>query len=111
VRRIVLTWHWLFSMLLVLLSGSDYRIWHLLTASALGASLSAVAYFVLGFHYTPRLTLAQEFLENIAAFQGRVFLEQFTLDTPHLWTIFEAVTGLVIEGVCIAMLVQWFFGK
>jgi hypothetical protein len=99
--RIVLTWHRLFSMLLAWLS-----------AYALVVSLFAVAYFVLGFHYTPHPTLAQAFLEIITAFHGGVFLEQFTLDTPQIWAAaFEVVTGLVIGGVFIAMLVQRFFGK
>jgi len=103
---------WLFSMLLALLSGYGYRIWRILAAYALMVSLFAVAYFVLGFHYPPHLTLAQAFLESITAFHGRVFLEQFTLDTPQIWaTALEAVTGLIIEGVFIAMLVQQFFGK
>ena len=84
----------------------------LLSAYALVVSLFAVAYFVLGFHYTPHPTLAQTFLESITAFHGRVFLEQFTLGSPQIWaTALEAVTGLVIEGVFIAMLVQRFFGK
>ena len=61
---------------------------------------------------TPHPTLAQAFLEIITAFHGGVILEQFTLDTPQIWaTAFEVVTGLVIEGVFIAMLVQRFFGK
>src|SRR5258708_3778317 len=104
--------HWLFSMLLALLSGYGYRIWRILAAYALIVSLFSVAYFVLGLHYPPHLTLAQAFLESITALHGRVFLEQFTLNTPQIWaTAFEAVTGLVIEGVFIAMLVQRFFGK
>ncbi len=75
-------------------------------------SLFAVAYFVLGFYYPPHLTLAQAFLESITAFHGRVFLEQFALGSPQIWaTALEAVTGLLIEGVFIAMLVQRFFAK
>jgi hypothetical protein len=66
----------------------------------------------LAWRYTPQLTLAQAFLESITAFHERVFLEQFTLDTPQIWaSALEAVTGLVIEGFFIAMLVQRFFGK
>ena len=63
--RIVLTWHRLFSMLLAWLS-----------AYALVVSLFAVAYFVLGFHYTSHPTLAQAFLESTTAFHGGVYLEQ-----------------------------------
>jgi hypothetical protein len=40
------------------------------------------------------------------------FYELFTPDTPQIWvTAFEAVAGLLIEGVFIAMLTQRFFGK
>jgi hypothetical protein len=44
----VLSWRWLFSMLLALLSGYGYRVWHILAAYALVVSLCAIAYFVLG---------------------------------------------------------------
>jgi hypothetical protein len=56
--------------------------------------------------------LSSGFLERVTAFHGRVFLEQFTLGTPQIWaTAFEIVTGLVIKGVFIAMLVQRLFRK
>ena len=45
---IVLIWRWLFSMLLALLSGYGYRVWHILAVYALVISLFAIAYFVLG---------------------------------------------------------------
>src|SRR5712692_5085819 len=111
-------WHqqnfgrWLFSLLLAMLSGYGYRIWRILVAYVLVVSLFAVAYFVLGLHYPPHLPLVQAFLESITAFHGRVFLEQFNPNTPQIWlTALEAIMGLVIEGVFIAMLIQRFFGK
>ena len=104
--------HWLFSMLLAILSGYGYRIWRILAAYIVLVSLFAVAYFVLGIHYPPHLRLEQAYLESITAFHGRVFFEQFGTNTPQVWlTAFEAITGLVIEGVFIAMLIQRFFGK
>jgi uncharacterized protein YjbI with pentapeptide repeats len=104
--------HWLFSMLLALLSGYGYRIWRILAAYIVVVFLFALAYFVLGLHYPPQLPLVQAFLESITAFHGRVFLEQFSPTTPQIWlTAFEAIAGLVIEGVFIAMLIQRFFGK
>ncbi len=104
--------HWLFSMLLALLSGYGYRIWRILAAYMVVVSLFAVAYFLLGLHYPPHLHLDQAYLESMTAFHGRVFLEQFGTNTPQIWlTAFEAITGLVIEGVFIAMLIQRFFGK
>ena len=52
-------------------------------------------------------------LTSVTAFHGRVFSEPFLHpDEPQLWvTAFEAIAGLVIEGVFIAMLTQKFFGK
>jgi len=111
-------WHqhefgrWLFSVLLALLSGYGYRIWRILAAYIVMVSLFALAYFVLGIYYAPHLPLDQAFLESITAFHGRVFLEQFNPNTPQIWfTALEALAGLIIEGVFIAMLIQRFFGK
>ena len=103
---------WLFSMLLALMSGYGYRIWRILAAYLLTVSVFALVYFVLGRYYPPHLPLHQAFLESITAFHGRVFFEQFNLDTPQIWfTALEAVAGLIIEGVFIAMLIQRFFGR
>jgi uncharacterized protein YjbI with pentapeptide repeats len=103
---------WLFSMLLALLSGYGYRIWRILAAYIVMVSLFALTYFVLGMHYAPHLPLDQAFLESITAFHGRVFLEQFSSNTPQIWlTALEAIVGLIIEGVFIAMLIQRFFSK
>lgn len=103
---------WLFSLLLACLSGYGYRIWRILVAYAVVVSLFALAYFVFGMHYPPHLQLDQAYLESITAFHGRVFLEQFSTSTPQIWfTALEAIAGLIIESVFIAMLIQRFFGK
>ena len=69
-------------------------------------------YFVLGMYFSPHLSLDQAYLESITAIHGRVFLEQFSLATPQIWlTALEAIAGLVIEGIFIAMLIQRFFGR
>ncbi len=84
----------------------------ILVAYLLVVSVCAVAYFFIGIYHPPHLTLVQAFLESITAFHGRVFYELFTPDTPQIWvTAFEAIAGLVIESVFIAMLTQRFFGK
>jgi len=99
-------------MMLALLTGYGYRMWRILVAYLLIIAACAVAYFVLGIDYGPRLSLIQAFLESVTAFHGRVFFELFTSNAPQIWvTAFEAVAGLVIEGVFIAMLTQRFFGK
>jgi len=103
---------WLFSMLLELLSGYGYRIWRILAAYLLTVSVFALAYFVLGMYYPPHLPLHQAFLESITALHGRVFFEQFSLNSPQIWlTALEAIAGLIIEGGFFAMLIQRFFGK
>ena len=103
---------WFFSWFLYLLTGYGYRMWRILAAYLLIVSLCAGVYFVLGMSYPPHVSLLQALLESITAFHGRVFSEVFASDTPQIWvTAFEAVAGLVIEGVFIAMLTQRFFGK
>jgi len=103
---------WFFSLLLALLAGYGYRLWRIFTAYLIVVSVCALAYFVFGLYFPPRLSLLQALLESITAFHGRVFLEVFSSETPQIWvTAAEAVLGLLIEGVFIAMLTQRFFGK
>lgn len=103
---------WLFSMFLALLTGYGYHMWRIIIAYLLVIALCSTAYFVIGIYYPPHLTLLQAFLESITAFHGRVFYEFFTPAAPQIWvTAFEAIVGLIIESVFIAMLTQKFFGK
>jgi hypothetical protein len=49
---------------------------------------------------------------SVTAFHGRVFSSSFLPGSPQSTvTAFEAVTGLIFEGVFIAMLTQRFFGR
>ena len=104
---------WLFSALLALLAGYGYRMWRILVVYLLVVLLCALAYFVLGLYYEPHLSLLEAVLTSITAFHGRVFSEPFLQPgDPQLWiTAFEAIAGLIIESVFIAMLTQKFFGK
>jgi hypothetical protein len=103
---------WFFSFLLALLAGYGYRMWRIIVAYLLVISICAVAYFIMGMYHPPHLTVVQAFLESITAFHGRVFYELFKPDTPQIWvTAFEAIAGLILESVFIAMLAQRFFGK
>jgi uncharacterized protein YjbI with pentapeptide repeats len=106
-------WKWLGSAILALLAGYGYRMWRILVAYLIIVLLCAVAYFMLGMYYEPHLSILEAVLTSITAFHGRVFSEPFLQPgEPQLWvTAFEAVAGLVIEGVFIAMLTQKFFGK
>jgi uncharacterized protein YjbI with pentapeptide repeats len=101
-----------FSGFLALVAGYGYRMERILFTYAIVVSLFALAYFILGMHYPPPIPLSQAFFESITAFHGRVFFEQFSLNTPQiLVTAGEAIAGLVVEGVFIAMLTQRFFGR
>ncbi len=102
---------WLFSLFLALLTGYGYRMWRILVAYLIVVSACAVAYFVLSIFYGPQMSPLDAVLTSITAFHGRVFSEPFQ-HSPQLWvTAFEAIAGLVLEGVFIAMLTQKFFGK
>jgi hypothetical protein len=106
-------WKWSGSAMLALLAGYGYSMWRILVAYATIVLLCAGAYYVLGMYYEPHLSFLEAILTSVTAFQGRVFSEPFLQsEEPQLWvTAFEAVAGLVIEGVFIAMLTQKFFGK
>lgn len=103
---------WLFSWMLNLLGGYGYRMSRILAAYAVVILAFAVAYVVLGASSPPHLSLPDALLASITAFHGRVFSSQFQADSPQAWvSALEAVAGLVVEGVFIAMLAQRFFGK
>ena len=106
-------WRWFGSAMLALLAGYGYRMGRILVAYLFIVLLCAVAYFVLGMYYQPHLSFLEAVLTSVTAFHGRVFSEPFLQPgEPQIWvTAFEAVAGLVIEGVFIAMLTQKFFGK
>lgn len=106
---------WFFSLLLGLLAGYGYRMGRIIIAYLLVVGSAAVAYYIcsmLGYGPQPPLNAAQALLVSITAFHGRVFSEQFSITTPQAWiAAIEAVLGLLVEGVFIAMLTQRFFGK
>lgn len=64
-------------------------------------------------YYDPHLSFLDAVLTSVTAFHERIFSEPFLHHgAPRLWvTVFEAVMGLVIEGVFIAIVTQKFFGK
>lgn len=103
---------WLFSWMLNLLGGYGYRMSRILAAYAVVILVFAGAYLVIGASSSPHLNLPDALLASLTAFHGRVFSSQFQADSPQAWTsALEAIAGLVVEGVFIAMLAQRFFGK
>jgi len=85
--------------------------WRILVAYLFVVSLCAVAYFILSIFNGPQISFLEAVLTSITAFHGRVFSEPFHAEAQLWVTAFEAIAGLVIEGVFIAMLTQKFFGK
>ncbi len=104
---------WFFSLLLGLVAGYGYRMGRIIIAYLLVVGCAAVAYYLCGrFGFGPHLGAAEALLVSVTAFHGRVFSGQFGIATPVAWVAaVEAVLGLLIEGVFIAMLTQRFFGK
>jgi uncharacterized protein YjbI with pentapeptide repeats len=104
---------WAFSLALALLAGYGYRMGRILLAYLLVVGLAALAYWTLGtVGYGPLLAPHEALLVSVTAFHGRVFAEAFQVTSPAAWVAAaEAVLGLVIEGVFIAMLTQRFFSR
>ena len=104
---------WLFSWLLAVLAGYGYRMGRIIIAYAAVVLCCAAAYYFFGARGdAPQLAPHEALLASITAFHGRVFSEQFRASSPQAWfAAFEAVAGMVIEGVFVAMLAQRFFGK
>lgn len=102
---------YLFSLLLAVLTGYGHRMGRILIAYALVVAGCAAGYFALGVREGPPITWPEAVLVSITAFHGRVYAAQFPPGSLQSWaTVFEAVVGLVIEGIFIAMLTQRFFG-
>jgi uncharacterized protein YjbI with pentapeptide repeats len=104
---------WLFSGLLWLVSGYGYRLWRILVTYALALLGFAAVYWVAGMlpggHH---LAWYEALLTSLTNIHGRVFTGTFGLDTAQAWAAgVQAVMGLVIEGVFVAMLVQRYFAR
>jgi uncharacterized protein YjbI with pentapeptide repeats len=104
---------YLFSLFLAALTGYGYRMWRILVAYALLNVLFASLYYLFGVFYSPpHLAWTEALIVSVTAFHGRVFSSSFLPGSPQSTvTAFEAVTGLIFEGVFIAMLTQRFFGR
>jgi hypothetical protein len=106
---------WLWSWLLLGLSGYGYRLGRILLAYGATLALFTGVYWLLGIHSFQGESGAQAlwdaFLVSLSAIHGRTTFEQLGAWTPAAWTAaVESVVGILIEGVFVAMLVQRFFG-
>jgi hypothetical protein len=103
---------WAFSVFLAAIAGYGYRLWRILAAYGLTLAAFALAYYLAGRVSAPHLSPYEAAIVSFTALHGRVFLGQFGLDSPlSLIAGIEAVVGIVIEGVFVAMLVQRFFAR
>lgn len=109
--------HWLkynFSWFLAVLTGYGYRMWRIVVAYLLLILVFATVYWGLGVQHPRDISFWTAIVVSVTAFHGRVFSNPFTpnlLDAQVIVTAIEAVCGLVIEGVFIAMLTQKFFSR
>jgi len=106
---------WLFSCALFLLAGYGYRIGRILLAYILVVSVFAAGYYATGLLDLPHvhpLAWNEALVLSLTTIHGRVFTNPFDLDSIQAWLgAAEAVFGIVIEGVFVAMLIQRFFGR
>ena len=104
---------YLFSLFLAVLTGYGFRMSRILVAYGLLILTFGGAYWGLDRHAHDPLNFGQALIVSITAFHGRVFsYNPFTLSDPQIVvTAIEAICGLVIEGLFVAMLVQRFFNR
>lgn len=112
-RQSVKAWPaYLGSLILWALSGYGYLLWRLATAHMLILLTFAAAYLVCGQISGQHLAWYEALLVSFTAVHGRVFIGQFGLDSLLSWIAgIEAVTGILIEGVFVALLIQRFFAR
>ncbi len=104
---------YLFSLFLAVLTGYGFRMWRIIVAYALLNLAFAGTYWLLDLDRDPQpFSFWQAIILSVTAFHGRVFSNPFNLSDPQIVvTAMEAILGLVIEGVFIAMLTQRFFNR
>ena len=106
---------WSFSALLAMLAGYGYRLGRILLAYAILLLTFALAYYLTGILAPGSgkpLAWYEALLVSFTAIHGRVFIGQFGLDSIYSWIAgIEAVAGIVVEGVFVAMLIQRFFSR
>lgn len=101
------------SLFLAVLTSYGFRLWCLVLAFVLLVLAFARAHWWLDLHQQPQpFSYWQAVILSVTAFHGRVFSNPFNLSDPQIVvTALEAIVGLVIEGVFIAMLTQRFFNR
>jgi hypothetical protein len=106
---------YLFSLLLAVLSGYGYRIWHIFATYALTVVVFAAIFYFIGIPNDPTTTMqghaVNALLVSLTAIHGRKFFEQFAFTAQGWVAAIESIIGIVIEGAFVAMLIQRFFAR
>lgn len=117
---------YLLSWFLFLVTGYGYRMWRLLLTYMLLITGFAAGYGLAGnicaialsassgvkLSCRPDLPWFNLVLISLTAFHGRVFSQQFGVGSPQfVLTAAEAIVGLVVESIFIAMLTQRVFNR
>jgi hypothetical protein len=88
--------------------------WRIIVAYLALILTFAAAYWSVGVDHPRDISFWTAIIVSVTAFHGRVFTNPFTPNIPDaqvVITAIEAVVGLIIEGVFIAMLTQRFFNR
>jgi len=103
---------YLFSWFLDGVAGYGYHMQRIVFTYASALLLFAVAYYVVGALSGAPMSAGVAIITSITAFHGRVFAAGFKAGDALSWvTAAEALVGVIVEGVFIAMLTQRFFGR
>lgn len=117
---------YLLSWFLFLVTGYGYRMWRLLLTYVLLIAGFAAGYALTGKYCgvtlglssgmwlscRPDISWFNVLLISLTAFHGRVFSQQFGVGSPQfVLTAVEAIVGLVVESIFIAMLTQRVFNR
>jgi hypothetical protein len=101
------------SLVLAALAGYGYRLPRIFLAYAIVVLAFAGAYYATGLLPTEHpLSPDEALVLSLTTIHGRVFTSPFSLDSVQAKiAAAQAVLGLVIEGIFVAMLIKRFFGR
>ncbi len=103
---------YLFSWFLDGVAGYGYHMQRIVFTYASALAVFAIAYYVIGALSGAPMSVAAAIITSVTAFHGRVFAGGFSAGSALSWvTAVEALVGVIVEGVFIAMLTQRFFGR
>jgi uncharacterized protein YjbI with pentapeptide repeats len=103
---------YLFSLFLAVLTGYGYRMWRIVVAYVVLILLFASLYYGFSLGHLSHFSALDALILSITAFHGRVFSSPFQLGSLQgIVAAIEAVTGLLFEGIFIAMLTHRFFNR